>query len=173
MALGIFEPKTLLRCISLCIIVGYFYLVVNQRILSGDNLESFMYAATYTKARRYRQTVVQTYDFTATAARLSPFSLICPYLLIFPYVNSVFGKAYDFIRVIRPYFKDHVNWSYQRDVENDSFHYFESRKFGQADSYFQLGVMIPLLMVVMHACFSKSVVMSLVGRERREKLIDG
>ena len=172
MTLGIFEPKTLLRCAAVCLILLYFYLVTTEPRVSGNYLESYMYMATYTKARRWRRGLIHTFDLITTAGQWGPLAFVMPYMIIFPLGTTILGKAFFVLRELRPYYKTHRDWSYQPILEEDCFNDYQARLFGNSDGYFQIGVTLPLVLVCLHVFFSSSVAKQLfTSRSRRSDVL--
>ena len=157
MAIGLFSPKILLRCTSVCILLFYFHLMANSRLVSSNTLESWHYFVTYTKARMSRNDLLTAYDLIVRLTVFLPVALIIPYFCAWGGAVVFMSRGFNWTRLIRPYFHNHRNWSYQPHVERDQFkHYNEI--WGHIDDWYMMISMAAVIIACLHYMFDKSVV---------------
>ena len=160
MAIGLFNSKTILRCTSITLLMVYFWLLANSRLVSSNSLESWVYFLSYSKARLKRNSLLDIYDLVARVTYLMPISLAIPYLMIFGGAVAAFSRAFYWTRLARPYLLSHRNWTYQREVEADQFAVY-NKKWGHIDDWYMLISLAAAILVGLHHFFDKSVVSQL------------
>ena len=160
MAIGLLNSKTILRCISISLLMVYFWLLANSRLVSSNSLESWHYFVTYTKARSKRNDLLSVYDLAARVTCLISLSLAIPYVIFFGGAVAVFSRGFNWTRIVRPYLHNHRNWTYQPDVEANEFAHY-NKMWCHIDDWYMMISLVAAILVGLHYLFGKSVVSQL------------
>ena len=127
MAIGLFDPRTVLRCTSLCLILLYMWLLACHDSISDNGYDGFQYAVTYTKMRLKRMYLIMVYEFLRMWSGLVWMTVAIPYMVILSTGLVLFSRIFNVYRYARPHYGSHYHWSYLPVVERNEFPEFDKR----------------------------------------------
>ena len=165
MAIGLFDPRTLLRCTSLCLILLYMWLLAGHSSISGDAYDGFHYAVTHTKSRRSRTDMLIFYGFLRMWTRFIWIAVAIPYMALLSTCLVLFSRIFNIYRFVRPYFVYHYHWSYLPVVENIEFPEFDKRH--PEDDLFMILNGTAIFIVALHIAFTSPAIKRVFWRKLR------
>ena len=163
MAIGLFDPRTVLRCTSLCLILLYMWLLACNEPISNWAQDGFLYPVTYTKLRRWRLDFILAYDVIKKLTYLIWIGLLIPYMFFVPTGLVILTRMFNVFRMARPRFHTHHNWSYHDMAEQQEYPLFDKRH--TEDDIYSLLSAAAVVLVGAHIGFSRSVVSQLLFKK--------
>ena len=163
MAIGLFDPRTVLRCTSLCLILLYMWLLAGHSSISDDGYDGFQYAVTHTKMRLKRMYLLMVYDFLRIWTHLIWIAIAIPYMVMFSTGLVLFSRIFNIYRYARPYFVYHYHWSYLPVVENIEFPEFDKRH--PEDDLFMILSGTAIFIVAWHIGFTSPAIKRMFWRK--------
>ena len=154
---SIANPKVLLRVVSCCAIILYLWLLAANQTLVFTGFDLFRYPMDYTKARRFRDSLIMVYDLCSKAAYvMTPLAILSPVFILPSSIIRFFNTTFSILRLLRGRFHNHRHWSYQHNPERHNFPYYDA-KYSSVDDWAQVGMLAAGALIMLHMLCQPSV----------------